>query len=59
MKIYWVSPGIGYDTVEFCLSNLEQLCQSTSIFTKYFPNLLKVSINGLTQQLQSSLTIRS
>jgi AP-5 complex subunit zeta-1 len=35
-------PGIAFDAVEFCLSNLEQLCYSTSIFTKYFPNLLKI-----------------
>lgn len=37
------SSGIAYDTVDFCLTNLEKLCNSTSILTKYFPNLLKVN----------------
>ena len=37
------SSGIAYDTVDFCLANLEKLCNSTSILTKYFPNLLKVN----------------
>ena len=45
------SPGIAYDTVDFCISNLEKLCNSTSILTKYFPNLLKV--NGLESMIRN------
>jgi AP-5 complex subunit zeta-1 len=35
-------PGVAYDTIEFVLGNAEMLLNSTNIFTKYVPNLLKI-----------------
>ena len=36
------SPGVAYDTVDFCVTHLNHLCIKTNLFTKYFPSLLKV-----------------
>ena len=38
------SPGLAYDTVDYLLENTERLHVCTNIFTRYFPNILKVSI---------------
>ena len=36
------SSSIVYDTVDFCITHVEHLCNKTNLFTRYFPNLLKV-----------------
>ena len=39
---YSSSPGLAYDTVEFLVDNMELLLNTTTIFSKYFPSILKV-----------------
>ncbi len=41
------SPGLSYDAVEYLVDNLEGLNSCTNIFTKFFPNLLKVGGRGM------------
>lgn len=34
--------GVAFDTVKFLTQNLETLCYRTNIFSRFFPNILKV-----------------
>ncbi|XP_048576058.1 AP-5 complex subunit zeta-1 isoform X2 [Nematostella vectensis] len=42
VSAYYFSAPFAFDVVMFCLNNMEKLCLSTSIFIKFFPNLLKI-----------------
>lgn len=35
-------PGIAFDTVVFMCQNLPSLCYSTNVFSRFFPNILKI-----------------
>lgn len=36
------SSSFAFDTMAFCVDNLDKLCLSTTVLFKYFPNLFKV-----------------
>lgn len=38
----FANPSFTFDTVEYLLEHQEYLCRTTSIFTKFFPNFLKI-----------------
>lgn len=42
LSSYYSNASLAFEIVCFCLENLEKLCFSTSILTKFFPNLLKI-----------------
>ncbi|KAK3738718.1 hypothetical protein QZH41_018082, partial [Actinostola sp. cb2023] len=42
VNAFYLSSSFSFEVVMFCLDNMEKLCTSTSVFTKFFPNLFKV-----------------
>ncbi|XP_031554172.1 AP-5 complex subunit zeta-1-like isoform X2 [Actinia tenebrosa] len=42
INAFYFRPSFAFEVVMFCLDNVEKLCSSTSVFTKYFPNLFKI-----------------
>eukprot|EP00731_Ephydatia_muelleri_P028511 Em0020g155a len=42
LSLQFANSSFAFDTVEYLLENQEALCYSTTIFTKFFPNFLKI-----------------
>lgn len=42
LSSYYSNTSLAFDIIFFCVENLEKLCFSTTILSKYYPNLLKI-----------------